>query len=246
MRVTLLITCFNDTMVPGTGRSVVSVLERLGHTVEFPHEQSCCGQMHLNVGYRPDARLLVQRFVQMFAQCDFVVTPSAACAGMIRANHPVLAERYGSADLHREVTELAGRVHEFSEFLTAVLGVTDVGAAFPHRVAYSPTCQVSDGPRLGEPPLRLLRAVKDIELVDLPAAGSCCGLGSTAAADDRETPAAMLADKVAAVLRTEAEVLCGADDTCLMHIGDGLYRQGSRVRTMHLAEILAATEGADG
>ncbi|MFE7549299.1 (Fe-S)-binding protein [Streptomyces gardneri] len=243
MRIALFITCFNDTMFPGTGRAVVTVLERLGHTVEFPREQTCCGQMHFNTGYRPDAVPLVDRFSRTFAAYDAVVTPSASCAGMIRENHPVLAADLGDAALQRQVAEVMPKVHEFTEFLTDVLGVTDVGARFPHRVTYHPTCHSLRGLRLGNRPLRLLEAVKDIDLVDLPAADSCCGFGGTFAVKNAETSGAMLADKADGVLATGAEVLCAADNSCLMHIGGGLSRRDSPVRTMHLAEILAATEG---
>ncbi|MEU4114866.1 (Fe-S)-binding protein [Kitasatospora sp. NPDC028055] len=243
MRVALFVTCVADTMFPDTGRAVVTVLERLGHTVEFPQEQTCCGQLHFNTGYRPDAVPLVARFARTFAEYDAVVTPSASCTGMIRDNHPLLAERYGRPDLRRTVAELVPRVHEFTEFLTDVLGVTDVGARFPHRVTYHPTCHSLRGLRLGDRPLRLLRAVQDIDLVDLPAADSCCGFGGTFAVKNAETSGAMLADKAAGVLETGAEVLCAADNSCLMHIGGGLSRRGSTVRTVHLAEILATTEG---
>ncbi|WP_035839786.1 (Fe-S)-binding protein [Kitasatospora azatica] len=243
MRIALFITCFNDTMFPGTGRAVVEVLERLGHTVDFPQEQTCCGQMHFNTGYRPDAVPLVARFARTFADYDAIVTPSASCAGMVKENHPVLAAEYAPAALQRQVGELVPRVHEFTEFLTDVLGVTDVGARFPHTVAYHPTCHSLRGLRLGERPYQLLRAVKDLELVEVPAADSCCGFGGTFAVKNADTSSAMLADKTAGVLATGAEVLCAADNSCLMHIGGGLSRQGSAVRTMHLAEILAATEG---
>ncbi|MEV6055120.1 (Fe-S)-binding protein [Streptomyces sp. NPDC052107] len=244
MRVALFITCFNDTLFPGTGRAVVTVLERLGHTVEFPQEQTCCGQLHFNTGYRADSVPLVARFARTFADYDAVVTPSASCAGMIRENHPVLAGEYGQAPLQEQVAELVPRVHEFTEFLTDILGVTDVGASFPYRVTYHPTCHSLRGLRLGDRPLRLLRAVRDIDLVDLPAADSCCGFGGTFAVKNAETSGVMLADKAAGVLATGADVLCAADNSCLLHIGGGLTRQDSTVRTMHLAEILAATEGA--
>ncbi|MGK4579035.1 (Fe-S)-binding protein [Kitasatospora sp. HPMI-4] len=243
MRVALFITCFNDTLFPGTGRAVVSLLERLGHTVEFPPEQTCCGQMHFNTGYRPDAVPLVARFARTFRDYDAVVTPSASCAGMVRENHPVLAEQYGDDGLRRQVAGLVPRVYELTEFLTDVLEVTDVGACFPHRVTYHPTCHSLRGLRLGDRPLRLLRAVRGIELVDLPAADSCCGFGGTFALKNAETSGAMLDDKADGVLATGAEVLCAADNSCLMHIGGGLSRRGSGVRVMHLAEILAATEG---
>ncbi|MET8540759.1 (Fe-S)-binding protein [Kitasatospora sp. NPDC004799] len=245
MRIALFITCFNDTLFPDTGRAVVTVLERLGHRVEFPQEQTCCGQMHFNTGYRPEALPLVERFARTFADYDAVITPSASCAGMIRENHSVLAERLGSSRLRTEVSELAPRVHEFTEFLTDVLGVTDVGARFPHTVAYHPTCHSLRGLRLGDRPERLLRAVDGLDLVGLPAADSCCGFGGTFAVKNAETSGAMLADKAQAVLDSGAEVLCAADNSCLLHIGGGLSRQGSGVRTLHLAEILAATEGGN-
>ncbi|MEV0530589.1 (Fe-S)-binding protein [Kitasatospora sp. NPDC050463] len=243
MRIALFITCFNDTLFPDTGKAVVRILERLGHTVEFPEAQTCCGQMHFNTGYRADAMPLVAGFVRTFGEYDAVVTPSASCAGMVRENHPVLAGRYGPDRLRREVGELVPKVHEFTEFLTDVLKVTDVGAAFAHRVAYHPTCHSLRGLRLGDRPGRLLRAVRGLELVDLERPDSCCGFGGTFAVKNAATSAAMLADKTSEVTATGADVLCAADNSCLMHIGGGLSRQGSAVRTMHLAEILAATEG---
>ncbi|MFI8081989.1 (Fe-S)-binding protein [Kitasatospora sp. NPDC086009] len=244
MRIALFITCFNDTLYPGTGRAVLTVLERLGHTVEFPRDQTCCGQLHFNTGYRPEAVPLVARFARAFGDYDAVVTPSASCAGMVRDHHPLLAREYGNPGLQRQVEDLVPRVHEFTELLTDVLGVTDVGARFPHRVAYHPTCHSLRGLRLGDRPSRLLREVEDLDLVDLPAADSCCGFGGTFAVKNADTSAAMLADKGDAVLDSGAEVLCAADNSCLMHIGGGLSRRRAAVRTMHLAEILAATEGA--
>ncbi|MFI6154794.1 (Fe-S)-binding protein [Kitasatospora sp. NPDC051170] len=243
MRIALFITCVNDTMFPDTGRAVVTVLERLGHTVDFPQEQTCCGQMHINTGYRTDAVPLMARFARAFAGYDAVVTPSASCAGLVREHHPALAEEYGPPQLRRQVAELAPRVHEFTEFLTDVLAVEDVGARFPHRVTYHPTCHSLRGLRLGDRPQRLLRAVKDLDLVELPGADSCCGFGGTFALKNAETSGAMLADKVGAVLGTGAEFLCTVDNSCLMHIGGGLSRRSAPVRTVHLAEILASTEG---
>lgn len=243
MRIALFITCFNDTLYPGTGRAVVRLLERLGHTVEFPQAQTCCGQMHFNTGYRPEALPLVRGFTEAFAGYDAVVTPSASCAGMVRDNHAVVAEQYGDGELRRAVAGITPRVYELTELLVDVLGVTDVGAFFPHRVTYHPTCHSLRMIRLGDRPLRLLREVRGIDLVELPRADSCCGFGGTFALKNADTSTAMLADKMRGVLDTGAEVLCSADNSCLMHIGGGLSRLRTGVRTMHLAEILAATEG---
>ena len=231
MRIALFITCFNDTLYPDTGKAVVRLLRRLGHQVEFPADQTCCGQMHLNTGYRREAAPLARRFAGVFAGYDAVVSPSASCVGMVRDSHP----------------ELTGHqpppVHELVEFLVDVLGVTDVGAYYPHKVAYHPTCHSLRGLGLGEKPLSLLRAVRGLELLPLPAADSCCGFGGTFALKNADTSSAMLADKTRGVLDSGAEVLCAADNSCLMHIGGGLSRRRAAVRTVHLAEILAATEG---
>jgi len=232
MRVALFITCFNDTLYPDTGKAVVRLLERLGHTVEFPLEQTCCGQMHFNTGYRPEAVPLAHRFAGVFAGYDAVVTPSASCAGMVRDGHPVLTGHQSPP------------TYELVEFLVDVLKVTDVGASFPHKVAYHPTCHSLRGLGLGEKPLTLLRAVRGLELVELPAADSCCGFGGTFALKNADTSTAMLADKVRAVGDSGAEVLCAVDNSCLMQIGGGLSRQRSGVRILHLAEILAATAPA--
>ncbi|QKG20461.1 (Fe-S)-binding protein [Actinomadura verrucosospora] len=233
MKVALFLTCVNDTMYPGTGRAMVRLLRRLGHEVEFPEAQTCCGQMHLNTGYRTQALHMVKGFAETFEPYDAVVTPSASCGAMIRDWHPRLAPRTAG---------VASRVYELSEFLVDVLGVTDVGAYFPHRVTYHPTCHSLRMLHVGDRPQRLLREVRGIDLVDLPDARECCGFGGTFALKNSEVSAAMCADKVTAVRETKAEVLCAADNSCLMHIGGALSRTRAPVRTVHLAEILASTE----
>jgi L-lactate dehydrogenase complex protein LldE len=241
MRVALFVTCYNDTLYPDTGRAVTAVLERLGHTVDFPMAQTCCGQMHFNTGYRPETLPMVRRFTDAFAGYDAVVTPSGSCAGMVRHHHKTVAENYGDAKLVAAVADVAPKVYEFSEFLVDVLGVTDVGAYYPHRVTYHPTCHSLRMLRVGDKPLALLRAVEGIDLVELPDAESCCGFGGTFALKNSETSIAMLEDKMSAVRETKADTLCAGDNSCLMHIGGGLSRVRSGVRTLHLAEILAAT-----
>jgi Fe-S oxidoreductase len=243
MRIALFITCFNDTMFPRTGRAVTALLERLGHTVEFPQDQTCCGQMHFNTGYRPEALPLVRRFAEVFAGYDAVVAPSGSCAGMVRGHHRVVAAQYGDPALAEAVDRVVPTVYELSELLVDVLGVTDVGAYFPHRVTYHPTCHSLRMLRVGDRPLRLLRAVRGIDLVELPDAGSCCGFGGTFALKNVDVSNAMLADKMRHVQGTRAEFLCAGDNSCLAHIGGGLSRLRTGVGTLHLAEILAATEG---
>ena len=242
MRIGLFVTCLTDTLYPDTGKAVVTLLERLGHRVEFPMAQSCCGQMHFNTGYRAAAAPMVRGFAAAFDGYEAVVTPSASCAAMVREYHPVLAE--GDPALARDVAALTPRVHDLATFLTGVLGVTDVGAYFPHRVTYHPTCHSLRMMHVGDAPLRLLRAVRGLDLVDLPDAETCCGFGGTFAVKNPDVSAAMCADKVAAIRQSRAEVVCAGDNSCLMHIGGALSRMRTGVRAMHLAEILAAGDAA--
>ena len=203
---------------------MVRLLERLGCQVEFPLEQTCCGQMHMNSGYAREGSALARRFARVFEGAELVVCPSASCAGMLR----------------KQLGEEGPHVYELSELLVDRLGVEDVGAYFPHRVTFHPTCHSLRELGVGERPLRLLRAVNGIELVELPQADECCGFGGTFAVKNAEVSSAMLADKVRAVLDTGAEVVCAADNSCLMHIGGALSRQRTGVRILHLAEVLAS------
>ncbi|MCW2643047.1 MAG: Fe-S oxidoreductase [Dactylosporangium sp.] len=229
MRIALFVTCVNDLLYPDTGKAVVRLLERLGHEVEFPESQTCCGQMHANSGYRDEALPLVRGFVETFDRYDAVVAPSGSCVAMVRESYPRLEPR---------ASGVATRTYELSELLVDVLGVTDVGAAFPHRVTYHPTCHGLRMLRLGDKPLRLLRAVEGLELVPLPGAEECCGFGGTFAMKNADVSTAMLADKCAAICDTGAEVIAAADNSCLAHIGGGLSRRDAPVRVMHYAEIL--------
>lgn len=229
MRIALFITCVNDLLYPDTGKAVVRLLERLGHQVEFPQTQTCCGQMHANSGYRDEALPLVRGFIETFDRYDAVVAPSGSCVAMVRESYPRLVP--GANDV-------ASRTYELSELLIDVLGVVDVGATFPHLVTYHPTCHGLRMLHLGDRVLRLLRAVKDLELVPLEGAEECCGFGGTFAMKNADVSGAMLADKCAAIVRTNADVIAAADNSCLAHIGGGLSRMASPVRVMHYAEIL--------
>jgi L-lactate dehydrogenase complex protein LldE len=242
VRVSLFIACYNDTLFPETGIAVVRLLERLGHTVEFPFEQTCCGQMHYNTGYHQEAVPLVRRFIETFREAEAVVIPSSSCTAMVRGNYARVAEQAGDAELGRAVGELMPRVFEFSEFLVRKLGVSDVGAYFPRRVTYHPTCNSLRTLDLGDGPLTLLRAVRGIDLVELPDARECCGFGGNFSIKNADTSMAMLSDKMRHVLDTRAEICTAVDSSCLMHIGGGLHRLRSGVRTVHISHILASTE----
>ncbi len=242
MRVGLFITCLGDAMFPSVGQACVRVLERLGHQVVFPTEQTCCGQMHINTGYERQALPLVRHHVEVFADCEVVVAPSGSCVGSVRHQHTMVAERYGDAPLVEAATASAAKTYEFSELLVDVLGTDDVGAYFPHRVTYHPTCHSLRLLRVGDKPLRLLRNVSGIDLVELPDADQCCGFGGTFALKNAETSTAMLADKMRHVTETGAAVVTAGDSSCLMHIAGGFSRLGTQIRSVHLAEILASTE----
>lgn len=242
MRVALFITCFNDTLFPEVGIAMTRLLERLGHTVEFPLEQTCCGQMHYNTGYQHEALPLIRHFVEVFGKAEVVVAPSASCIGMVRDMYPRAATEAGDTALALAISELSPRVYELSEFLVRKLELEDVGAYYPHRVTYHPTCHSLRVLRVGDAPLRLLRAVRGIDLVELPAAAECCGFGGTFAIKNADVSMAMLSDKLRHVQETRAEVCTAADTSCLMHIGGALHRQRAGVGTVHLAEILASTE----
>ncbi|MFI6638353.1 (Fe-S)-binding protein [Streptomyces sp. NPDC050504] len=231
MRAALFVTCVNDALYPSTGIATVRLLERLGVEVDFPAAQTCCGQPQYNTGYRRETRPLVRRTARAFEGYEYVVTPSGSCAAMVRDNYPKMGE-----------TSLPGRTYELTEFLVDVLGVTDVGAYFPHAVTYHPSCHGLRLLGLGDRPRRLLEAVKGLELRELPGAAECCGFGGTFAVKNSDVSAAMGRDKVARATATGADVLCGADNSCLMHISGILHRANAPLHALHIAEILAATE----
>ena len=228
-------------MFPAAAIATVRLLERLGHQVEFPAGQTCCGQMHVNTGYLREAVPLVRNHVEAFAGFDAIVAPSGSCVGSVRHQHALVARRAGDDQLATQAESVAAHTFELSEFLVDVLGVDDVGAYYPHRVTYHPTCHSLRLLGVGDKPLRLLRNVRGLTLVELRSAESCCGFGGTFALKNAEVSTAMLEDKMANIMTTGAAVCTAGDASCLMHIGGGLSRTGSGVRTVHLAEILAAT-----
>ena len=242
MRIALFVTCLADTMFPAAAKATVQLLERLGHEVVFPEGQTCCGQMHINTGYQRDALPLVRRHVRTFDPYDVIVAPSGSCVGAVRHQHAMVAAGAGEKGLAARAESVAGRTYELSELLVDVLGLEDVGAYYPHRVTYHPTCHSLRVLRVGDKPVRLLRQVRGLTLVELPAAEQCCGFGGTFSVKNADTSTAMLADKMRHVLDTGADVCTAGDVSCLMHIGGGLSRLRTGTRTVHLAEILASTE----
>jgi L-lactate dehydrogenase complex protein LldE len=239
VRIALFVTCIGDTVFPEAGIATVRLLERLGHDVEFPEAQTCCGQLHFNTGYQREALALARRFVRVFQDAELVVAPSASCVAMVREFYPYLAEQADDADLVRDVDEIAPRVLELTEFLVKRMGVEDVGACLRSRVTYHPTCHSLRTLHLGDAPLRLLGAVRGIDLVELSHADECCGFGGTFSMKNADTSNAILDDKIEAVLESGAQVVTAVDTSCLAQIGGALSRRKSDVQTRHVAEILA-------
>ena len=241
MRISLFITCYNDVLFPATGIAVVNILERLGHTVVFRAQQTCCGQMHYNTGYQRETIPLVRKFVEVFAADEIIVSPSASCVAMIRDHYEKAAIMADDSILLDKVRQVIPRVFELTELLVKKLGIEDVGAYYPHRVTYHPSCHSLRMLRVGDAPLRLLQNVAGIELLQLPNASECCGFGGTFAIKNAETSSAMLTDKVRCVVDAGAEFCTAGDNSCLMHIYGGLHRQNVPVKTIHIAQILAST-----
>jgi len=259
MRISLFMPCFNDVLFPSTGIATVRVLEALGHDVEFPRDQTCCGQIHFNTGFRKEAVSLMGRFLQLFGSADVVVAPSASCVAMVREQYPELARDLGDPGLREAVGHTASRTFELSEFLVEELGVEDLGAVFPHPVTFHPTCHSIRSIHVGDAPLKLLRAVEGLELLPLPKAEECCGFGGTFSVKNPHTSLAMMEDKIRDVQESGAGVLTAVDNSCLMHLTGGMRRMGllaeslapqsgspgpaGKIWVMHLAEILASRGG---
>lgn len=241
LTVAIFATCIADTMKPSVPRATVEVLERLGCTVEFPREQTCCGQIMTNTGYFDQAVGSVRNYVRAFGDYDYIVGPSGSCVGSVRHQHEMIADHAGDAGLARAAGSAASHTYDLSEFLIDVLGVEDVGAWFPHTVTYHPTCHSMRIAKVGDRPLRLLRAVGGLKLVDLPEAEQCCGFGGTFSLKNPDMSIAMASDKAHSAVSTGAEYLVAGDHACLMNIGGILHRQRTGIRTIHLAEILAST-----
>ena len=241
MQISLLIGCYNDLLFPSTGVAVVRLLECLGHQVVFHPQQTCCGQMHYNTGYQRETIPLVRKFVELFANDEIICSPSASCVAMIRDHYLKVAGMADDSELAETVSAIVPRVFELTELLVKRLGVEDVGAYYPHRVTYHPSCHSLRMLRVGDAPLRLLKNVVGMDLVELSNATECCGFGGTFAVKNAETSSAMLADKVRCVLNTSAEICTSLDNSCLMHIYGSLHRQRTGVKTVHIAQILAST-----
>ena len=236
MKVSLFVTCLVDQLFPRVGLSTARLLRRLGCDVEAPRGQVCCGQPAFNSGYVPQARDVARSLVRTFEDAQYVVSPSGSCCGMIRHFYPGLFA--SEAATLPSAQRFASRAFELSEFIVRVLAVTDVGAAFPHRITYHPSCHGSRLLGVRDEPMALLRAVRGVEFAPLPRAEDCCGFGGTFSVKMSETSGAMVDEKVDHVAETNAEYLVGTDMGCLMNIAGRMLVRGVKVKPIHLAELL--------
>lgn len=236
MKVSLFITCLSDGIYPRVGKAMAKLLAHCGVEVDFPQTQTCCGQPAFNSGYWEEARAAAKQTIDAFNDSDFVVSPSGSCTGMIHHYYPKLFEH---DPIYKEkAEELVEKSYEFTQFLVNVLGEEDLGAVYPHKVTYHPSCHGSRLLGVKEEPMKLMKHIKGMELVELPYAEDCCGFGGTFAVKMADISGAMVAEKVDHIIETEAEVLTGLDMGCLMNIGGHLRYRGKAVQVKHLAEIL--------
>jgi L-lactate dehydrogenase complex protein LldE len=237
-RVSLFVTCIVDQLFPKVGLAMVEVLERLGYQIDFPENQTCCGQPAFNSGYREEARQVARHFLDVFKDADYIVVPSGSCTSMITHHFADIFDK--EPERLDQALALAPKVYEFSRFLLEVAKVEDVGARLEEVVTYHDSChalrelQVKDGPR------RLLGHVRGLELREMDAAEECCGFGGTFSVKFAEVSGGMARDKIASIVRTGASAVVSADSSCLMQIQGALSRANLPVRTLHLAEVLAS------
>ncbi len=229
MRVSLFITCLSDMFFPNTGEAMVRLLKRHGVQVDFPMEQTCCGQPAFNSGFRDEARQMARQWLKAFRNAEYVVAPSGSCVAMVRNYYP---------ELLPEATEIASRTYEFTQFMVDVLKLEDIGAEFHARAAYHHSCHMRRELGVYHQPLTLLKHVKGLEVVEVPRQDLCCGFGGTFSVKMPEISEAMVVDKVQAVASTGADILLGADSSCIMNIGGRMAREGRPIRVMHIAELL--------
>jgi L-lactate dehydrogenase complex protein LldE len=235
LKITLFVPCFVDQLYPGMAISMVHVLERLGHEVEFPGDQTCCGQPAFNTGYWDEARDVALHFIKVFSKSEVIVAPSGSCPAMIR-NH--YSELFHGCPEAPAAASVVSRVFEFTEFLVDKLHVTDLGARFEGRVTWHDACHTNRGLGIHHQPRQLLRAVKGLELVEMKGCEVCCGFGGTFSVKFPAVSSAMVGNKATSIEESGAQYVSSCDPSCLMNIGGLLAKRNSPVKPIYIAEIL--------
>ncbi|MEW6045330.1 MAG: (Fe-S)-binding protein [Bacillota bacterium] len=241
MRVPLFIGCVNDVLFPRAGVAAARILHRLGVDVDFPAGQTCCGQAHWNSGYRAEACGLARHFLDVFEGAEYVVAPTGSCVSMMREYYPEIFRDQPA--LAERVRRLVTRTYEFSQFLTDVLGVIDLGARYPARAVHHASCHMTRLLGASSAPLRLLAHVEGLELRPFPGPEQCCGFGGTFAVKSPELSMAMADEKLDAFVSAGAELVISADTSCLLHLMGRAHRRGLPLRFLHVAEVLAEGTG---
>ncbi len=240
--VSLFIQCLVDSMYPDTGDAMVSVFDRLGVPVTYPEDQTCCGQPAYNSGYRKEAAKAALRFIEIFENAEVIVCPSGSCVHMVRHHYPQLFKN--DPELLKRATDVAAKTYEFTEYIVDVLGLSSVKATFPYKVTYHDSCHLSRGLGIDKQPRQLLYNTEALHFIEMQDSDTCCGFGGTFAINYPEISTAMVDEKIENILATGADVVTGCDISCLMNIQGRLSRRGEQVKVMHIAEILAQTQGA--
>jgi len=240
MKVALFVTCLVDQLWSSVGTSSVAVLRRVGCDVEFDDRQTCCAQPAFNTGYRNEARQVAKRFIEVFedSKADAIVSPSGSCTAMVHHYAELFSD---DPSWLGRAQAIAARTHELSSFLIRVLGVEDVGASWQGKLTWHDACHGLRDLNLKSEPRRLIRNVRGAEFVEVENAESCCGFGGTFSVKYPEISVAILDQKIEAIERAGVQAVVSGDASCLMQIGGRLSRKGSKVRVMHLAELLNQT-----
>ena len=237
MKVTLFVPCYTNAFYPKAAWGVVKVLERLGHTVEVPQSLTCCGQPPFNSGYWDEARKVAAPVLKTLEDAETVVMPSGSCTAMIKVFYPQL---FAGTPQENSAHDLSERIWEFSDFLVTKLGVTDVGARFPHRITFHDGCHGLRELGVQDQPRQLLKNVRDVQLVEMGEAQTCCGFGGAFAVKYADISQAMGEVKCDSALQTGADYMVSNDSSCLMHISGMLAKQRQKMKCLHLAEVLAS------
>jgi L-lactate dehydrogenase complex protein LldE len=235
MKVSLFIPCLTDQFFPRVGLNLVKILKKAGASVDYAMEQTCCGQPAFNSGYHEEAIELAERFLRVFRQAEYIVAPSGSCTSMVKIFYPEIVVDHNLSELLHEVVS---KTYEFSEFLVNVMGITDLGARFPHKVTYHDACHLLRELKVKHPPRELIRHVRDIQFVEMENSEDCCGFGGTFSVKFPEISTAMAEDKARAIVASGAEYVVANDSSCLMQIAGYLSRKGLAAKPLHLAELL--------
>ena len=237
MKASLFVTCIADNFFPKVGESVVKILKKGGVVLDFPDEQTCCGQPAFNAGYWDEAREVAKGLIKAFEKSEYVVSPSGSCVAMIKEDYPQLFA--GDGLWESRMRELGNKTYEFTQFLVNVLKVEDIGCRRKVKAVYHPSCHATRLLGIKEEPLRLLNNIKELELLDLPHADQCCGFGGTFSVKMAAVSEEIVEEKVRNILQSGADIVTGVDLGCLMNIGGRMEHQGHPVQAIHIAQLLA-------